>query len=87
MKKYRKEKTARIAHTLEQLRKIENNDTLYLISGVILDKVEFYDHCLESWDNPNGKFSEVEIEVGKKCCMAGLDMADAIVNELRIIFL
>lgn len=84
MKNYRSEKTFRIVRTLERLR---GDETLDKITDIILEKVEFYDKCLKSWDKPFGNYSPEEIEIGKKCCNAGLDMADAIVNELRILFL
>lgn len=88
MKIYKSEKTMRIIKILEALQCGDCGDeTLKQITNIILEKVEFYDVCLKSWDKQNGKFSPEEIDVGKKCCNAGLNMADAIVNELRILFL
>lgn len=86
MKHYKLEKTERIARRLETLRHCEDT-TLQTVSAVILEKLEFYDACLKSWDKPYGTFSAEEIVIGKKCCSAGIDMADAIVNELRILFI
>lgn len=85
MKIYKSEKTMRIVRILEALQC--GDETLKQIANIILEKVEFYDTCLKSWDKQSGKFSPEEIDVGKKCCNAGLNMADAIVNELRILFL
>lgn len=80
------EKTTKIIRRLESLQHT-GDDTLSQVAGVILEMTTFYDHCLSSWNNPADKFTPEEIEVGKKCCNAGLDMADGIVNELRILFL
>lgn len=86
MRKYKAEKTTTIVRRLEALQRT-GDETLSQVAGAILKMTEFYDRCLASWDNPADKFSPEEIEVGKKCCHAGLDMADGIVNELRILFL
>lgn len=84
MKAYRSDKTVRIVRILESIR--NEDETLKQVSAIILDKVEFYDRCLRSWDKPSQKYSKGEIEIGRKCCNAGLDMADSIVNELRILY-
>lgn len=84
--RYKSEKSERIARRLEALQHCEN-ETLSQVSSVMLEKLVFYDSCLESWDKSNEKFTAEEIEIGKKCCNAGIDMADAIVNDLRILFL
>jgi len=86
MKSYKSEKTTRIVTRLFALM-YEGNDVLTKVAEIILEKVEFYDRSLASWDKPAERFSSDEIEVGRKCCHAGLDMADSIVNELRILFL
>ena len=87
MKNYKAGKTTRIIRTLESLRHVEN-ETLSQITKVIIEKVEFYDNALKSWDNPHKRCDTPEdINIGRKCCNAGLDMADAIVNELRILYL
>ena len=86
MKQYKLEKTKGIARRLETLRH-RDDETLQKISAVILEKLEFYDTCLKSWDNPHGEYGAEQIEVSKKCCNAAIDMADAIVNELRILFI
>ena len=85
MKSYKSEKTVKIINRLEKLQ--QKNKTLEEIATVILEKVESYDKALKSWDNPKGKYSAEEIETGRKCCNAALDMADAIVNDLRIMYL
>jgi len=84
--KYRSEKTTKIVRQLKALQRI-GDETLTEVAGAIKQKVEFYDRCLASWDKPSEKFSPEEIEVGRKCCNAGLNMADDIVNELRILYL
>jgi hypothetical protein len=88
MKNYKAEKTTRIMRTLETIQKTNpENTTLIQVIGTIVDKVEFYDHALAGWDNPHEKCNTPEvINIGQKCCNAGLDMADAIVNDLRIAF-
>ena len=86
MKNYSSERTVVMANRLNALRSKED-ETLQRVASAILEKVEFYDNCLRSWDNPGEKFSPDEVELGKKCCEAGLNMADSIVNELRILFL
>ena len=86
MKDYRSEKTTRMVSVLKELQQVEN-ETLHQVVEIIIGKVELYDHFLESWDNPNGKFSTDDIDVGKRCSNDGLDMAAAIVNELRILYL
>lgn len=86
MKKYKAEKTTKIVRRLDALENV-GNETLAKIASVIQEKVEFYDQCLASWDNPGEKFGPEDIEVGRKCCHAGLNIADDIVNELRILFL
>lgn len=86
MRKYKAEKTTKIVRRLEALKRT-GDETLTQVAGVIVGMVEFYDRCLASWDKPSEKFSAEDIDVGRKCCNAGLDMADGIVNELRILFL
>jgi len=86
VKQYKLEKTKSIARRLETLQ-CRDDETLAQVSAVILEKLEFYDTCLKSWDNPVGTYSADEIETAKKCCNAAIDMADAIVNELRILFI
>ncbi len=86
IKKYKLQKTKIIAGRLEALQGCDD-ETLAQVSAVILEKLEFYDTCLKSWDNPRGTYSADEIETAKKCCNAAIDMADAIVNELRILFI
>mgnify|MGYP000947002360 CR=1 FL=1 len=83
---YRSEKTKYAARRLDSLQHC-GDDTLTKVSAVILDKLVFYDRCLKSWDTPSGQYTAEYIELSKKCCEAGIDMADAIVNELRILFL
>ena len=39
--------------------------TLEKVSEAIIEKVEFYDQCLKSWDQPNHPFSAEDIEMGK----------------------
>jgi uncharacterized protein YutE (UPF0331/DUF86 family) len=70
---------------LEQLM-ASKDITLKTVAKVILEKLNFYDDCLKSWDKIE-KFTPEEIEIGKKCCNAGIDMVDSIVNELRILYL
>ena len=86
MKEYKAEKTTKIVRRLEALQHT-GNETLAKVANVIQEKVEFYDRCLASWDNPAEKFSTEDIDVGRKCCNAGLNIAGDIVNELRILFL
>lgn len=86
LKKYRLEKTARIADRLEKLQKC-GDETLRQVSAVILDKLEFYDGCRKAWDDPPASYTPEQINLGKECCDAGINMADSIVNELRIMFL
>jgi len=87
MKKYKAEKTTRIIRTLESLQHIEDK-TLNQVTTVINEKVEFYDNALKSWDKPHESCNSLEdINVGRKCCNAALDMADSIVNELRILYI
>lgn len=87
MKNYKTEKTTRIVRRLEELQHLEN-EALHQIAGVILEKVEFYDNCLKSWDTPHERCNNpTNINEGRIACNAGLDMADAIVNELRILYL
>lgn len=86
MRKHKAEKTTKIVRRLDVLKHV-GNETLTKIANVIQEKVEFYDHCLASWDKPAEKFSPEEIDVGRKCCNAGLNIAGDIVNELRILFL
>lgn len=86
MKKYKAEKTTKIVRRLEALQNT-GSEMLAQVAGVIREKVEFYDRCLASWDNPGEKFEAEDIEAGRKCCHAGLNMADDIVNELRILYL
>ncbi|MDD5411136.1 MAG: hypothetical protein PHF31_06935 [Methylobacter sp.] len=83
---YRTEKALKIANTLERITTSNSSEILAQVSSIIIKEVEFYDGCYKSWDNPSSKFSQGEIEIGRQCCLAGLDMADAIVNELRIMF-
>ena len=81
------EKAKKIIRRLESF-KVVDNATLTTISDIIADKLRFYDHCLKSWDNPTEKFNNTEdISRGRDCCNAGLDIADAIVNEMRIEYL
>lgn len=86
MAKYKAEKTTKMIRRLEALQRT-GDETLSQVVKVIMKQVEFYDKCLASWDNPAKKFTPEDIEVGQKCCNAGLDMADGIVNELRILYL
>jgi hypothetical protein len=86
MKKYKSEKTTKIVRRLEAMQRL-GDETLAQVAEVIKGQVEFYDGCLASWDRPAEKFSLEEIELGRKCCHAGLDMAEGIVNELRILYL
>lgn len=85
MKHYKSEKTYEIVRRLEQLQQYD--ETLKQVASVILEKLTFYDDCLKSWDRPTDKFSAEEIKTGQLCCNAGINMADIIVNGLRIIFL
>jgi hypothetical protein len=87
MKTYKAEKTTRMMRTLKTIVNSTDDETLDNVIKIIIDKVEFYDHALSGWDNPHGEYTAEVIETGKKCCNAGLDMADAIVNELRISYL
>ena len=88
LKEYRAEKTTRMMRTLESLVNSTDDETLDQVIKVIIDKVEFYDSCLKSWDNPNPRCDNPEsINEGRIGCNGGLDMADAIVNELRILYL
>lgn len=86
MAKYKAEKTERIIRRLEALQHL-GDETLTKVALVMKEKVEFYDRCLAGWDNPKLVYGQEQIETSRKCCHAGLDMADAIVNELRILFL
>jgi len=84
---YRTQKMTRVAGRLEQLRQV-GDETLTKVAAVILEKAELYDKCMASWDKPNkSKFNDLDIMLGKAASKAGLDMADSIVNELRILFL
>ena len=87
MKNYKAEKTTRMMRTLESLVNSTDDETLDSVIKIIIDKVEFYDHALNGWDNPHGEYTTEIIDTAKKCCVSALDMADAIVNELRIIYL
>ena len=88
MKNYKAEKTTRMMRTLESLVNSTDNETLDQVIKIIIDKVEFYDNCLKSWDNPSKRCNNPEdISRGRTASNAGLDMADAIVNELRILYL
>lgn len=82
------EKAIKIERQLNALRGKEN-DTLTQIASVISEKVAFYDQCVGAWKKPDisQKWSAEEIDTGIKCGNAGLDMADAIVNELRVLYL
>ncbi len=88
MKDYKAKKTARIMRTLETIQTTNpENATLIQVIGTIVDKVTFYDNALKSWDNPHEKYNNTEdIHSGRIGCNASLDMADAIVNDLRIAF-
>jgi hypothetical protein len=87
MKKYRCEKTTRITRMLDTITTHNSeNETLRQVASIIRDKAEFYDGCLASWDNPSEIFGEDDVRLGRKCSEAGLNMADAIVNELRILY-
>ena len=86
LKKYRLEKTARIADRLEKLQKC-GDETLRQVSAVILDKLEFYDGCLKAWDDPPESYTPETIKLGRECCKSAIDMVDSIVNELRIVYL
>lgn len=86
MKKYRSEKTMRMAGKLKAL-SCKEDETLKQVANIILEKVEFYDRCLASWDSPKKYNNPEDIEAGRMACNAALDMADAIVNELRIFFI
>ncbi len=87
MKYCETEKANQIARRLGALQQVEN-ETLSQIIKVIAEKVEFYEKALKSWDNPHERVNNPEdINIGRKCCNAGLDMAAAIVNELRILYL
>lgn len=86
------EKATRIVNLLEAIEgvaKKEEDQTLKVVTEIITEKVKFYDDCVASWHREGiaEKWSAEEIEIGKKCGNAGLDMADSIVNELRILFL
>ena len=84
---YRTQKMTRVAGRLEQLRQV-GDETLTKVAAVILEKAELYDKCMASWDKPNkSKFNDLDIMLGKAASKAGLDMADSIVNELKILFL
>jgi hypothetical protein len=88
MAQYKSEKTVKVARRLEEIVSQNPQDkTLRKVAGVILEKTEFYDKCLRSWDNASKLLGADEIGLGKKCCNAGLDMAESIVDELRILFL
>jgi hypothetical protein len=86
MKIYRTEKATRIVRTLESIVNTTDDETLDCVIKVIIDKIEFYDNAFKSWDNPSSIFSEEQINLGRKCCESGLNMADSITNELRIIY-
>lgn len=91
MKKHKSQKTAGIVRLLDEMRTL-GNEVLTDVADIMQESVEFYDHCLASWDNPTRKFdgtaySYEEIYRGQECCKAGLNMADSIVNRLRIRFL
>lgn len=86
MRKHKSEKTTTIVRRLEAMQRL-GNETLDQVAEVIKRKVEFYDDCLASWDRAAKKFSMEEIELGRQCCHAGLNMAESIVNGLRILYL
>lgn len=86
------EKATRIINLLEAIEgvaKKEEDQTLKAVAEIITEKVKFYDDCVASWhrDGIAESWSVEEIEIGKKCGDAGLNMADSIVNELRILYL
>lgn len=81
-------KAQRIEQRLEALQRV-GDETLKQVAAVILENVKFYEKALQSWERKDieKKWSAKEIELGKKCGNAGLDMADIIVNDLRILYL
>lgn len=88
---YKSEKTTKMIRLLDEMRTLDS-DVLADVADIIQLMVEFYDHALACWDNPGAKgdgteYTPEEVTLGKKCCHAGLNMAEGIVNELRIHFL
>lgn len=86
MTKFKSEKTRDIVSRLDSLQR-KGDETLQKVAEVIREKVVFYDTCLKAWDEPSEKFSPEDVKIGRECCHAGINMADSIVNELRILFL
>lgn len=66
----------------------KGNETLSKVIEIITEKVDFYEQCVLGWEQPGieNRWSTHEIEIGKKCGDAGLNMAATIVNEMRIEF-
>lgn len=83
---YKSEKTTKMIRLLDEMRTLDS-DVLADVADIIQSMVEFYDHALAVWDNPGAEYTPEEVTLRKKCCDSGLNMAEGIVNELRIHFL
>lgn len=89
MHKKTSEKTATIIKKLDTIKNLDKeNETLMQMVDIIRNKTDFYEICLQSWKTQGveEKWTVEEISTGKKCCKAGLGMAETIANEMRILF-
>jgi len=85
------EKANDIVKTLEKMKSIKGDTRLKNVMEIIERQVMVYDDALLSWDAERQKkksgFSEEDIFKGESCCNAALDMAEGIINEIRIKYL